>query len=210
MGAPADYTGQKFNRLTAVRYLRSVNNKRVWLFKCDCGASVEAVGYRVASSKTPKPRSCGCWHQDAVTTHGRSKTRIYRIWVGIKARCHNPCDTQFKHYGAKGITVCERWRYSFDKFYEDMSETYEDFLELDRINPKKGYSLANCRWVTHTENMRNNRSFRKIEWAGELLTVREAAAKLDMKYSTLSNRLTRGWSVTRALTQPVDKRTYDL
>lgn len=95
--------------------------------------------------------------------HGLSRTRIYRIWIGMKARCNNPNSVPYPYYGAKGIRVCDEWEESgtgFLKFYNwAMAHGYDDTLTIDRINPRENYSPDNCRWADkYTQNVHLDRS----------------------------------------------------
>lgn len=87
-----------------------------------------------------------------MTTHGMKNSREYRIWDGMKKRCLKPSSASYKNYGAKGISICEKWL-KFEGFFEDMG--YSNGKCLDRIDNSKGYFKENCRWVTYTENNRN-------------------------------------------------------
>ena len=71
-------------------------------------------------------------------------------------RCTNPQSWNWKYYGGRGITVCDRWRYSFENFLADMGEKPEG-LTLDRTNNELGYSPENCRWSTLSEQAFNRR-----------------------------------------------------
>ena len=87
-----------------------------------------------------------------------SQTRIYRIWIGMKARCYNENSVPYPYYGAKGITVCEEWLpcgNGFMRFYEwSMQNGYNNALTIDRIDPSKGYCPSNCRWADkYTQNV---------------------------------------------------------
>lgn len=89
---------------------------------------------------------------------GLSQTRIYRIWIGMKARCYNENSVPYPYYGAKGITVCEEWLPcgdGFMRFYEwSMQNGYNDALTIDRIDPSKEYCPSNCRWADkYTQNV---------------------------------------------------------
>lgn len=72
-------------------------------------------------------------------------------------RCYSPEHPMFVHYGARGITVCERWRKSFGAFLADMGPRPEG-TTLDRKNNDRGYEPDNCRWATSKVQGRNKRS----------------------------------------------------
>ncbi len=92
--------------------------------------------------------------------HGLSNSGAYSSWRNMKARCNNPNDPKFKHYGGRGITVCDRWS-SFQNFYEDMGERPNGH-SIDRINNDLGYEPGNCQWI----DMDTNRAKRWIHKAG--------------------------------------------
>lgn len=130
-----------------------------------------------------------------------TQTPTYRSWHRMLQRCQNPNATQWKHYGGRGITVCERWS-RFEYFLEDMGLRPDKF-ELDRIDVDGNYEKANCRWVTHKQNMNNTRGNRQVTYNGETKTMTEWAASLGIKMQTLWARFEDGWTVERALMEPV-------
>ena len=89
-----------------------------------------------------------------MSTHGMRNSREYKIWAGMKYRCLNSNAVNFKNYGGRGITVCDKWM-TFEGFFEDMGSA--NGMCLDRIDNDRGYSKENCRWVTPGENSRNRR-----------------------------------------------------
>jgi hypothetical protein len=114
-------------------------------------------------------------------------------------RCGNPNNPQFKDYGERGITVCERWK-TFKNFLTDMGVRPEG-LTLDRKDNNKGYTPDNCKWSTKQEQQRNMRSNNVWELDGQRKTVAEWADQLGMKRHSLYMRVALyGWTVHRALT----------
>ena len=114
-------------------------------------------------------------------------SRLYRIWAGIKRRCHCPYFTPYGAYGARGIRMCKEWRQSFAVFMNwAVTHGYNDRLQCDRINNNLGYSPDNCRWVTPAQNCANRR-ISVILPNGE--TTAQVAARLGVSQATIRNRL---------------------
>lgn len=88
----------------------------------------------------------------------RALTRhpLYSTYRQMLHRCLNPKSTSFRDYGARGITVCERWQESFWNFVEDMGHRPPG-LSIDRINNDGNYEPGNCRWATPQEQADNSR-----------------------------------------------------
>jgi hypothetical protein len=129
---------------------------------------------------------------------------VYRAWQQLFQRCENPKDRAYKNYGARGITVCEEWR-DFPRFLADMGMRPKGF-QLDRKDNDKGYSKENCRWVTAKVNRNNQRNNRCVTYRGRTLTATQWAEELGLNSRTLHNRLSRGWPVERALTEPNNRK----
>jgi hypothetical protein len=111
-------------------------------------------------------------------------------------RCYSPKQTSFKHYGGRGITVCERWQ-KLEHFIADMGERPPG-TSIDRIDVDGNYEPSNCRWATSLEQGKNRRKNYKLEVGGVPMTLDEAAAALGLTHSTLWSRLERGWTPDEA------------
>ena len=98
--------------------------------------------------------------RDAATTHGMSHTLTYKSWLSMIGRCYEPRNASFERYGARGITVCDRWLISkggsFENFFADLGERKPGYT-LDRVDPNGNYEPSNCRWATYVEQRANQR-----------------------------------------------------
>lgn len=131
----------------------------------------------------------------------------YRAWNSMKSRCYNKSHTSYRNYGGRGIQVCERWRYDFPTFLNDMGNRPSKHT-LDRIDNDGNYTPGNCRWATYKEQLNNKRGNRLLTLDGKTQTVSQWSTETGIKYWTLSQRVGRyGWSDEDALTKPVRKHT---
>ncbi len=100
-----------------------------------------------------------------VIRHGLSKNAHsgglieYYSWDGAKSRCFNPRAKKYPLYGGRGITMCERWRNSFEAFFADMGARPTPQHSLDRIDSDGDYEPGNCRWATVLEQRHNRRDY---------------------------------------------------
>lgn len=138
--------------------------------------------------------------------HGGVGTLTYARWKSMIQRCTDPSASNFKDYGGRGITVCERWRKSFDAFRTDMGECQDKSLTLDRIDNQRDYEPGNCRWATQAEQNRNRRSVLHLTHAGRTMSATEWAKEIGITANTLLMRLRNGWSIERALTTPIQQQ----
>lgn len=145
-----DLTGQRFGKLVANK-LHSMDDKQraIWFCQCDCGKTYVGLGANLSAGSVA---SCGCSRGENTKMYRGDK--LYSVWKGMRARCHNHNHKGFKRYGGRGIKVCERWN-SFLNFREDMHSSYVDGLHIDRIDNDGNYESSNCRWVTPMVNARS-------------------------------------------------------
>jgi hypothetical protein len=205
-----DRTGQVFGRLTILsRSPRVSKEGAFWLCQCSCGKQKVINGRNIVGGKSI---SCGCVRKEQLvsrlTTHGRKprgrKTcPVYKAWQNIISRCHNPRKPDFARYGARGITVCDRWRESFENFLADMGERPSPKHSIDRIDNNGNYEPGNCRWATNSEQQRNKRTNRLITIDGITHCVVEWAEIKGIPGNNINARLHEGWSDYDAVMTPI-------
>lgn len=135
-----------------------------------------------------KGRDYSFLNSTGVKKHGMAMTPTYHVWQGMKTRCYNKNFHAYPNYGARGITVCDRWLESFENFYEDMGEKPHK-KSLDRIDNSKGYSKENCRWATNEEQQRNRRWARLLTYKGVTKPIAEWAEITGIPYGSIFGRL---------------------
>lgn len=137
-------------------------------------------------------------------SHGLSNTPEYVAWADMKRRCYDTAFKHYKDYGGRGITVCDTWRESFVAFLADMGIRPGPAYTLDRIDNMGNYEPGNCRWATRREqagNRRHRRCSKMLTFEGETFDMKEWASRTGIPYTAIQQRIRRGWSVERTLTE---------
>lgn len=143
-----------FNSYTVLSdYPDESSKERKVLCQCKCGIVKPVV---LAKLKAGTTKSCGTCENSPNYKHGMTGTAFYHVWENMIARCR---DMENKHYGARGIGVCEEWG-DFRNFYNDMFPSYDSSLTLERLDVNKGYYSENCVWDTHETQGHNRRKYR--------------------------------------------------
>ncbi len=203
-----DLIGQTFGRLTVLEQVVGTRNGRFFRCRCECGTEKAVSGSALIHGDIV---SCGCWRRERAgrvfLKHGagprRQRSPEYSSWRAMIKRCYEPKSRGYDRYGGSGITVCGRWRESFETFLADMGPRPSRQHSIDRFpNQQGGYEPGNCRWATAKEQGRNTKTNVMLEFRGETRCMSEWGELLGIPISTLHNRLHRGWSVERALSTP--------
>lgn len=133
-----------------------------------------------------------------------SHKRIYLIWYDMKRRCSQPQNKRYEHYGGKGVVVCSEWKDDFQKFFDwSINNGYADDRTIDRIDVDGNYDPSNCRWADQITQANNRSNNHRITYNGTTLTMKQWSERLGISYYVLRARLYRGWSIERAMTEPV-------
>lgn len=214
-GRSPDLTGKVYGRLTLIRRLGYI--KCTWyLCQCACGVQKELDLNNLASGRT---RSCGCLQKEfagsASVTHGfaslkgGAKPSMYRSWQHIKSRCFNKKTKSYPGYGGRGISMCERWRFSFQNFLADMGEPpAPKGYTIERIDNDGNYEPGNCCWATRAEQSKNKRNTRLFEFEGRKQIMPDWAREKGIHEQTLWNRLKAGICAEHFFDPPRSRRKH--
>jgi hypothetical protein len=214
MGKFLDLSGYRFGRLTVAGRDGYVGNHQVaWVCRCDCGGETRTTSTKLKSGHT---QSCGCLQKERASEvqniHGLcadGRHPLLNTYTAMIGRCHRETSQDFATYGARGIAVCDRWRFGegektgFQCFVEDMGPRPSKRHTIDRENNERGYSPDNCRWATPTDQARNRRSNTTVVVDGKRVSLRSFCQKHNLRYEVIQWRLKEGFSLDRAITQPL-------
>lgn len=190
-----DLTGMKFNRLTVIKRVQNDNtNHSCWLCKCICG-KIKIV--RGSALRTNKIQSCGClqkeyFKKNKVNINIKNNIKgkkIYNVFKSMRARCYNKHCENYKHYGERGITICDEWldkESGFINFYNwAINNGYQEGLSIDRIDVNGNYEPNNCRWATIEEQNNNKTNNRYIIYNDKNYTITQWSKIFNIPTSTM-------------------------
>lgn len=190
-----DIIGNKINSWTIIKPITNI----ILECKCECGNIKQVYIYDLLKNKSKMCVKCSNKFRGK-TTHKMSKTRLYKIWKDMKARCNRKTTTGYENYGARGISVCNEWANDFIIFYNwSICNNYSDNLEIDRINVNGNYEPNNCRWSNQDIQHNNKRSNRLIFYKEKMYTLSQLAREYGFKPLVVLKRLNRGWTIEEAI-----------
>lgn len=206
--------GKKFNSWTVIKEegvekIKCGTEYRTALeCQCDCGQIKNVIKNSVVNGYS---KSCGCMQKKRAricnTTHGMSSTGEYSVWQDMLRRCYKKYRKDYDNYGGRGIQVCDRWRYSFINFINDMGYRPSEKHSIDRIDNDKHYCPENCRWVTQKEQTRNKRNNKLIEIDGVTKCLDDWLDHFNLNRSTYKERVSyQRLTPKEALLKPVNNR----
>lgn len=185
-----DVVGMKCGMLTFVRHLGAKNSEGRYLseWMCECGNLASLPTGRVLSGVRV---SCGCYHPKTNLIHGMKGSPTYSSWRAMKNRCCDPGNKDYPRWGAKGVTVCDRWLH-FENFLADMGERPAG-TSIDRYPDRHGnYEPSNCRWATASQQQQNKDNFVVVETPLGIMPIMEYAKLIGITNGAAHLRLKRG------------------
>jgi hypothetical protein len=200
-----EMTGQTFTRLLVLGISQAHRRmpRTRWICLCRCGRVISAAGHELRRQGV---QSCGCLTFKHGNARKRHHTTEYRIWCKMLNRCLCPTSDSYHNYGGRGITVCQRWRESFQAFLQDVGARPTLHHTLDRINNDGHYELNNVQWATRKAQQRNRRDSLFLTLNDETRPLAEWADILGVNPHSLRCRRYMGWDDRRILTTPIHPR----
>ena len=209
-----DLTGQKFGRLTVVRFDHKENGRKYYLCQCDCGNFKIVSNHSLKSGNT---KSCGCLHKEILIQrnkdnriHHPENERLLRIWRAMLHRCYKETDEHYDYYGGRGIKVCDDW-HDFETFQKwALANGYADNLTVDRLDGNKDYCPENCSWATMTVQNNHKSDTKWLTYKGKTQSLSDWCRELGLDYFRIKARLNSlGWSVEDAFEYGKYKKESD-
>lgn len=177
-------SGDIYGKLKVIRFVRTDPKKGdMWECECACGKSRIMFDSELpVSSKT----QCRHAHRSGISRKPqkefcKTKLREYKIWQSMKYRCDTLLSRKFPRYSERGITVCDRWKNSFEDFYADMGPAPSDRHSIDRIDNDGNYEPNNCRWATDTLQALNRNGVQLVEHEGTIYSKTAAEKLFEIK-----------------------------
>lgn len=168
---------RKFNKWTLIN---KIDNNDKWRAVCECGFETTVYKSNVTSGKSKQCIQCQAkLTANRMSSHNQSTSKLYNVWAGIKRRCYNEKQTSYKYYGAKGVSMCDEWKNSFEAFsHWAESNGYKDGVAVSRFGDSGNYEPDNCKIQSFSDN------------AKEIVRPKfteDDTRRLSIKLSSLSN-----------------------
>lgn len=180
--------GKRIGRLLVIKKLEYPNFKYPYnpiskpiKYYCKCYCGKETIVYK-SSLTSGKIKSCGCYNKEINTTHGESKTKLYKVWQHMRERCYNNKTDRYKNYGGRGIKIYKPWL-DFLYFKEWALKTgYIDGLSIERIDVNDDYKPNNCKWIAINEQCHNKCNSIYVKYKNKIYSLKDFA-KINNEYS---------------------------
>lgn len=195
-----DVTGKRQGRMVVLGFIgqQGEGKRKVdyWICKCDCGNHFSVP--RPALCPGKPTLSCGCLVEElrgkSTLKHGKSGTKTFKIFHGMRARCNIPSATHFENYGGRGIKVCERWSgdHGFQNFLSDMGECPPEH-SIERRDPNGDYTPDNCFWMLKSKQVHNRTITIRLTRDGITKPLSEWCQDFNLDWKTVRSRMKNGW-----------------
>lgn len=200
-GVIARLDGQRFGLLTVLSRAPSAGGYAMWNCRCTCGAEIIVGGNRLRQGR--KNRCASKVHKVqrtmSLTLEYRSE---YQSWGSMRDRCTNPAHKNYKNYGGRGITICDRWN-SFQNFMLDMGRKPDPKFTIEREDVNGNYEPKNCRWISRADQGRNKRNSVFVIYKGKRMLLIDLVEELGLSRGVVYGRLKAGWTLAQSIALPL-------
>lgn len=142
-----------------------------------CGNAYDSINAKYCSIECARPASKNAKHKLSMTPE-------WLAWRDMRYRCQRPTHRDYPRYGARGISVCDRWQV-FGDFFADMGLKPDPTYSIERIDNDGNYEPTNCKWGTKTEQSRNRRGC----WTAEQDNQLRAGMRQGLAYQEIANSM---------------------
>lgn len=179
---------------TRLRQYRNDKGQRMAICLCHCGKEFEADYQRARKGVI---KSCGCHKPIKLnidipkykrraprgSKDSKGMHRLYYVRANMICRCYDTSHSKYRHYGGRGITICDEWLKDVDCFIDwGIKNGWQPGLQIDRERVNGNYEPSNCRFVTRKVNNNNKRNNVFIEHDGVSKTISQWADYFNVPY----------------------------
>jgi hypothetical protein len=199
-GLVARLDGQRFGQLLVLSRAPNAGGYAMWNCRCDCGAEIIVGGNRLRQGR--KKRCASKMHRVRPPSLTAGFKSEYQSWRNMRSRCTDPEHTKYPIYGARGISVCDRWSV-FKNFMLDMGRKPDPKFTIERKDVNGNYEPANCCWISRKDQGRNKRNSVFVTYQGKRMLLLDLVEELGLSRGVLYGRLKAGWTLAQAIALPV-------
>lgn len=192
---------QRFGLLTVIAREGNEGKFAAWRCRCDCGTEIVVGGNKLRDGRRTK-----CYARNHPVERPPSFTlqyiNEYRSWASMHERCTNPKHKNYKNYGGRGITICERWN-EFKNFMLDMGRKPDPKFVIERDDVNGNYEPKNCKWIARKDQGRNRRNSVFVTYQGKRMLLLDLVEELGLSRGIVYGRLKAGWTLAQAIALPL-------
>ncbi len=183
---------------------------KIWRCLCDCGKETFLTTSQIVSGNVQECPDCARERRreesrKQLYKHGMHDSRLYAVWWAMQSRCGCEGDTNYRHYGGRGINVCAEWK-EFEPFAKwAMANGYADCLTIERRDVNGHYEPSNCWWIPFQGQSFTRRNAHHVTVNGVTMCLTHWAKALGVSHAAIIAAVKQGKSAERYIQERLSR-----